>query len=112
MPRIDLWAVETSYEEECHSPATKVDFSEESSFLEHSNVNWRPELNGGSFAESAEPQVPIIKASHLWCSFIEQVESICVSTTLIILVRLSIIVYVYKHFKYMLELMFTNSCPC
>lgn len=98
MPRIDLWAVETSYEEECHSPATKVNFSEESSFLGHSDVDWRQNLNEGSSAESAEPQLPIIKASHLWCSFIEQVESICVSTSLIILVRLFIIVYVYEHF--------------
>ncbi|XP_074370332.1 uncharacterized protein LOC141711638 isoform X2 [Apium graveolens] len=85
MPRIDLWAVETSYEEECLSPATEVDLSEESSFLEHNNVNWRSKLNEGSSAESAEPQDPIIKASHLWFSFIEQVESICVSTALIIL---------------------------
>ena len=90
MPRIDLWAVETSYEE-CHSPATEVDFSEQSSFVEHSD-----DLNQCSPAESAEPQVPILKASHLWCSFIEQVESICVSTSLIIMVWLSIIDYVYK----------------
>uniref|UniRef100_A0A162AE44 PHD-type domain-containing protein n=1 Tax=Daucus carota subsp. sativus TaxID=79200 RepID=A0A162AE44_DAUCS len=81
MPRIDLWAVETSYEE-CHSPATEVDFSEQSSFVEHSD-----DLNQCSPAESAEPQVPILKASHLWCSFIEQVESICVSTSLIIMIE-------------------------
>lgn len=103
MPRIDLWAVETSYEDECHSPATKADLSEESSFSEQRDVD------GGSSAESAEPEVPILKASHLWCSFIEQVESICVSTSLMILVRLSIIFYVHVQ-VYVVLVKFLHMC--
>ncbi|CBI20249.3 unnamed protein product, partial [Vitis vinifera] len=63
LPRIDLWAIETSDQddEECSS-STDHQSSEEEFCITNSQ-----------------------RASHAWRSFIEQVDSMCVSTSLIIL---------------------------
>lgn len=98
MPRIDLWAVEMCYQEESDCSATGVEFPDENRFsLEHSDVDEEKKScpNKHKSAELAEPKDAILKASHLWTSFIEQVESIRLSTSLIILVWLPLFVNVY-----------------
>lgn len=72
MPMIDLWAVETyekASEDEC----------------EPSEVGMEHGLCPNAFVEDTESQTTVRKASYLWTSFIEQVESICVNSSLIIL---------------------------
>lgn len=73
MPMIDLWAVETNEkasEDEC----------------EPSEVGIEHGLCPNAFVEDTQSQTAVRKASYLWTSFIEQVESIRVNSSLIILV--------------------------
>lgn len=91
MPRIDLWAVETSQvTEESDSPSINRQCPEKnnSSFrdgevVEEENVSSQLKCKS---AEMAGDQVVAKNASHAWSTFIEHVESICVSTSLMILV--------------------------
>lgn len=72
MPRIDLWAVETyekASEDEC----------------EPSEVGIEHGLCPNAFVEDTQSQTAVRKVSYLWTSFIEQVESIRVNSSLIIL---------------------------
>ena len=92
LPRIDLWAIETSDQddEECF-PSTDHQSSEEESCITNSQVVEKENLSGPRACKSAEIGVPedaLQRASHAWRSFIEQVDSICVSTSLMILVSL------------------------
>lgn len=75
MPRIDLWAVETHYD-----VASEVDTSKkmETEF---------PEQQGLS-EEMAGPKGLQQSSSQAWNSFIEQAESVCVNTSLVVVVRL------------------------
>uniref|UniRef100_A0A5B6YIA8 PHD-type domain-containing protein n=1 Tax=Davidia involucrata TaxID=16924 RepID=A0A5B6YIA8_DAVIN len=91
MPRIDLWAIETCHqvgEMGSDSSSTNLELSEENkSCLTHSEVEKENQSCARvcESAEMAEPQDAAPRASHIWSSFIEQVESICVSTSLMIL---------------------------
>lgn len=85
MPRIDLWAVEESLQvteesDSCskhhHSPDQVAQKENESDKLQYASE------------EMIEHQCAGQSASHAWSSFIEQAESICLATTLIILVRM------------------------
>lgn len=70
LPRIDLWAMETQYlshEEQSDSPSSRC-------------------TEGGDFREISETKDAAKTASYLWSSFMEQVESISVCTSLMILV--------------------------
>lgn len=92
LPRIDLWAIETSDQddEECSSP-TDHQSSEEEFCITNSQVVEKENVSGPRACKSAETGVPedvLQRASHAWRSFIEQVDSMCVSTSLIILVRI------------------------
>lgn len=69
LPRIDLWAVETCIQS-CKGQ-TASPSSSQSGTVE--------------FAENSECQDSVKKVSYLWNSFVEQVESICVRTPLMIL---------------------------
>ncbi|XP_039034254.1 uncharacterized protein LOC120170371 [Hibiscus syriacus] len=85
IPKIDLWAVETINQ-----------VSEESksySLLAHASMEEDPQLVGkenesseqqSEFTETAEGTAAVQSVSHTWSSFVEHAESICVSTSLII----------------------------
>lgn len=84
MPRIDLWAVET-----LHQVSEKSDSSPSSHLQTESNgvclrdqqvVNSCPEPC--KLVNTEESEGP----SNAWSSFVEQLESICVSTSVMILV--------------------------
>ncbi|KAI3703881.1 hypothetical protein L1987_74077 [Smallanthus sonchifolius] len=66
MPRIDLWAIET-----CHQ-VTDEEKESHTKLLKHSN-------------NMEKSQDPILRASDLWSSFVEQAESIFISASLTIL---------------------------
>lgn len=79
MPMIDLWAVETfdkASDDECEPSSMEPRSSEVG--MEHG-------LCPSAHAESTESETAVRKASYLWTSFIEQVESIRVNSSLIIL---------------------------
>lgn len=92
MPRIDLWAVETPLQvtEESDSDLSDHQLPEnEKSYFVHSQA---VEEGSGSTSQQCKsedmgecPGV-VCSASHAWNLFVEQVESICVSTSLMILV--------------------------
>ena len=89
MPRIDLWAVETlqhETEKSDSSPSNHPLTKSNESCLTHGQVIGK-EIDScqeqHKSVETEEFQVP----SHAWSSFVEQVESICVSTSLMILVK-------------------------
>lgn len=89
LPRIDLWAIETSDQddEECSS-STDHQSSEEEFCITNSQVVEKENVSGPRACKSTETGVPedvLQRASHAWRSFIEQVDSMCVSTSLIIL---------------------------
>lgn len=73
MPMIDLWAIE-AYDE-----ASEDD-------CETSEVGMEYEFCPSAPVEGTESQTTVRKASYLWTSFVEQVESIRVNSSLIILV--------------------------
>ncbi|XP_052207122.1 uncharacterized protein LOC127811372 isoform X2 [Diospyros lotus] len=89
MPRIDLWAIETCHQvvnNESDSSLTNPEISD-MSFVEScapvTKKNQPPhiqELSEVAVSEDASQQT-----SYIWNSFVELVESICVSTSLIIL---------------------------
>ncbi|KAK4851699.1 hypothetical protein QYF36_017648 [Acer negundo] len=87
MPRIDLWAVETlqhETENSDSSPSSHPLTKSNESCLTHGQVIGKEIdscLEQHKSVETKEFQVP----SHAWSSFVEQVESICVSTSLMIL---------------------------
>ncbi|XP_057796365.1 uncharacterized protein LOC131012432 [Salvia miltiorrhiza] len=72
MPMIDLWAIET-YDE-----ASEDD-------CETSKVAMEYEFCPSAHVEGIKSQTSVRKASYLWTSFVEQVESIRVNSSLIIL---------------------------
>lgn len=91
MPRIDLWAVETYFQvaetsDHC-STNNQIPEMEESCSTQSQVVEKKNDLNPKKekSTEMAEGQASI-RASHAWMSFVEQVESIGVSTSLMILV--------------------------
>ncbi|PPD68475.1 hypothetical protein GOBAR_DD34644 [Gossypium barbadense] len=84
MPRIDLWVVETTNQvsEESSSPSTfhQTPMEEDPQLVEKENgSSLQYELAG-----TAQATASVQSVSHAWSSFVEQVESICVSTSLII----------------------------
>lgn len=92
MPRIDLWAVETLL------PMTEESDSDLSDHLLTENEKSYP-VHGQAVEEGSGPNSQQCKsiemgectgvsqsASHAWNLFVEQVESICVSSSLMILV--------------------------
>jgi hypothetical protein len=83
MPRIDLWAVEKI----CQDTEESDSFSKHHQFPDftHQVVDESPKQQFKS-AEMAELLCAGQSASHAWSSFIEQVESIRLSTSLMILV--------------------------
>ncbi|CAN1335261.1 ATPase histone chaperone YTA7 [Linum perenne] len=78
MPRIDLWAIET---------CQQIDESDESSV--HPQLSPKGEdfsQNGDQSPHQMGNSYTIVRTtSHAWSSFVEQVESLCVSTNLMIL---------------------------
>ncbi|KAJ9153551.1 hypothetical protein P3X46_026978 [Hevea brasiliensis] len=91
MPRIDLWAVESCQQvtEESDASSTDHQLSEETEFCstpiqvvgkENESI-----AHQCSESEMPQPQDATLCTSHAWSSFVEQVESIRVSTSLIIL---------------------------
>ncbi|KAK2638913.1 hypothetical protein Ddye_026708 [Dipteronia dyeriana] len=88
MPRIDLWAVETlqhETEKSDSSPSSHPLTKSNESCLTHGQVIGKEIdscLEQHKSVETEEFRVP----SHAWSSFVEQVESICVSTSLMILI--------------------------
>ncbi|XP_015899189.2 uncharacterized protein LOC107432546 [Ziziphus jujuba] len=91
MPRIDLWAVETSHQviEESESCSTSHQYPEDNnSSVSHGQAVEDENASGQQKCKSAEMAGDhdfVQSASHAWSFFIEQVESICVSTSLMIL---------------------------
>ncbi|XP_054815169.1 uncharacterized protein LOC129315481 [Prosopis cineraria] len=90
MPRIDLWAVETHFQgagsSDYCSTHDQVSEMEESCLTPSQVVEKKNEFDSKKrkSIDMVKGQV-ILRASHAWMSFIEQVESIGVSTSLIIL---------------------------
>ncbi|XVF04282.1 hypothetical protein REPUB_Repub05bG0069000 [Reevesia pubescens] len=86
MPRIDLWAVETINQvaEESNSSSTfhQAPMEEDTQLVEKESES---SLQQSELAETTEAMVGVQSVSHAWSLFVEQVESICVSTSLIIL---------------------------
>lgn len=95
MPRIDLWAVETSHQviEESDSSSTNHQYpAENNSSISYGQAVEDENASGQQKCRSAEiagDHGLSQCASNAWSSFIEQVESICVSTSLMILVYYS-----------------------
>lgn len=80
MPRIDLWAVETSFE------ACEQESYEKKSSYRLGEVDKEDELFArAKVTEMAESPTAVKKASYLWNYFLEQIEPIRVSSSLIIL---------------------------
>lgn len=94
LPRIDLWAIEASdQDDEEYLPSTDHQLSEEESCITNNQVFQKENLSSPRACKSTETGVPedaLQRASHAWRSFIEQVDSICVSTSLMILVRMAL----------------------
>ncbi|CAL5416385.1 unnamed protein product [Camellia sinensis] len=92
MPRIDLWAIETCKQvdgEESDSSLTDPELSEDMSYVKHSQVVEKENHSYQQLCELSETEASqdaSKKTSHIWSSFVEQVESMCVSTSLMILV--------------------------
>ncbi|XP_047948643.1 uncharacterized protein LOC125194461 [Salvia hispanica] len=74
MPMIDLWGIETSHEA-----------SEDDRETSDAGNGMEYEFCPSAHAEGIESQTAARKASYLWTSFVEQVESIRVNSSLIIL---------------------------
>ena len=96
MPRIDLWAIETFNEvdqKENNSALAHPESSEElCTVMDDQNVEKENQScqKPCELSEIAVTRDASQKMSHIWSLFVEQVESICVSTSLMILVRLHI----------------------
>ncbi|KAK6132788.1 hypothetical protein DH2020_033466 [Rehmannia glutinosa] len=88
MPIIDLWAIETydeAFEDGCESSSMKTQSSGKISSDWHGEVDMEDGLCPSNDVEATQSQIAAKKASYLWTSFIEQVESMRVNTSLIIL---------------------------
>ncbi|CAH9104466.1 unnamed protein product [Cuscuta epithymum] len=72
LPRLDLWAVETT---------SKVFETEEKSFDEVNKEDTFPVAN----TMVVESENEVREASYIWNSFVEQIETLCISTSLTIL---------------------------
>ncbi|KAF5728288.1 hypothetical protein HS088_TW21G00433 [Tripterygium wilfordii] len=89
MPRIDLWAVSTFHQvnEEIDFSAVNQKTDKESCAARdqafEKEINFHPQQSKA--VEAANFHCTALNASHAWNSFVEQVESICVSTSLMIL---------------------------
>lgn len=88
MPRIDLWAVEGDFQiaektDSCLISHLSPEMNDKSCFSQITEKE--NEINGGKNTEMTKCQANK-KASHAWMSFIEQVESIGLSKSLMILV--------------------------
>ena len=94
LPRIDLWAVETCHEVYDDGNASSIYhkvYEEKESSLTNSQVV--EEENESSIhqcmpTEMTKPQDAARSISPAWSSFVEQVESICMTTSLMIVVSL------------------------
>ncbi|XP_058211104.1 uncharacterized protein LOC131323363 [Rhododendron vialii] len=89
LPRIDLWAIENVDKKENDS-SSDSESSEEMSFVKHSQVGKKENQSCEkkvceSSVVAAVSQDASLKTSQIWSSFVEQVDSICVSTSLMIL---------------------------
>lgn len=95
MPRIDLWAVETSPQavEESDSISTNDQKCHEK-VIEKENISGPQKCKS---SESAGEQGVTQRASSSWSLFVEQVESLRVSTSLMILVFCSLSLYIYTY---------------
>ncbi|XP_009591845.1 uncharacterized protein [Nicotiana tomentosiformis] len=82
MPRIDLWAMETS-DQVCQEDSCSSVKPESLGKEAHLHNNSDDERNFNHSAEQAGDALK--RASYLWSSFVEQVETICVSTSVMLL---------------------------
>ncbi|KAI3466086.1 hypothetical protein Pfo_022749 [Paulownia fortunei] len=88
MPAIDLWAIETydkASEDDWESSSMEPQSSGKIYCDGHCEVDMEHGLRPSADVEAAKSQSAAKKASYLWTSFIEQVESVRVNTSLIIL---------------------------
>ncbi|KAJ4842381.1 hypothetical protein Tsubulata_000919, partial [Turnera subulata] len=89
MPRIDLWAIEMCHQvADCHAciinhqlSDEKVSWKRQSQAIDKENHS----MHHCEATELAQPQDLTRIASRVWSSLVEQVESLCVSTSLMIL---------------------------
>lgn len=89
MPTIDLWAVETydkASEDDYEPSSMEPQSSGEISCDGHFEVDMEHVPCPSADVEGTQSQTAVTNASYLWTSFIEQVESIRVNASLIILV--------------------------
>lgn len=91
MPRIDLWAVEACQQvTEGSDPSSTDQLSEKteshSASIQVVGKENEPITQQCSESEMSQPQDATLSTSHAWSLFVEQVESIRVSTSVIILV--------------------------
>lgn len=93
MPRVDLWAVETleQVNDESDSCAANDALNRHNGscfahgqFVDKDNSSWLQQ-------QKSEGPTEFQCHSHAWSSFVEQVESICVSTSLMILVQVQLL---------------------
>lgn len=90
MPTINLWAVEAdnkASEDDYEPSSVEPQFSRNTSCNGHFEVQMEHGPSPSADAECTESQSAVKKASYLWTLFMEQVESIRMNTSLIILVR-------------------------
>lgn len=89
MPRIDLWAVETIQQTMEDTDPVSTDPDNDYSGLRHNHGSKDELVSGSNKHETAYQvgdQAANSRASSAWSLFVEQVESICVSTSVTILV--------------------------
>ncbi|KAL0406771.1 UNVERIFIED_CONTAM: Tat-binding7 [Sesamum latifolium] len=90
LPTVDLWAIETcdkASEDGCETSSMEPQFPGKTSFGGRSEVDMEDGLFSSADLIATQTQTEVKVASYLWTSFIEQVESMRVNTSLIILVR-------------------------
>ncbi|KAL3849214.1 hypothetical protein ACJIZ3_011096 [Penstemon smallii] len=96
MPRIDLWAIETYNEtSDGHRESSSVEFQPSEKISCDGKCEIDREHNHSSSPE--EEVTALKKASYLWTSFIGQVESMRVNTSLIILATSELPISVFPH---------------
>ncbi|XP_031283592.1 uncharacterized protein LOC116142304 isoform X1 [Pistacia vera] len=86
MPRIDLWAIETLQQvnEEIDSSSTNNPPSSNGSSLAHEGV-FEKKIDSHLQKQKLAETMDFQGSSHAWSSFVEQLESLCVTTTVMIL---------------------------
>ncbi|XAR68307.1 hypothetical protein NMG60_11003390 [Bertholletia excelsa] len=89
MPRIDLWAIETFDQvgREENYPSSTSSEPSDTSCMEYSQHFKETQFNQKicNLSETTVSQGASLKTSYIWNSFVEQVETICVATSLMIL---------------------------